>query len=80
MNPVLTLARDEFGKFAVLFIGQNGVDGEKALAAAADLDLLRSKGLRGKVRVQVVRGPFIDVFRSAQVDLGAAEEGRLKKK
>ncbi len=70
MNPVLTIARDESGKFAVLFVGQNGVDGEQALAVSTDLDLLRSRGLRGKVRVQVVRGPFIDVFRSSQVDVG----------
>lgn len=78
MNPVLAIARDEFGKFAALYIGQNGVDGDKALAAAADLDLLRSKGLRGKVRVQVVRGPFIDVFRSVQVDLGADDAKKRK--
>ncbi len=78
MNPVLTIARDEFGKFAVLFVGQNGVDGEKALAAAQDWELLRSRGLRGKVRIQVVRGPFIDVFRSTQVDLGS-EETRKKR-
>jgi len=77
MNPVLTIARDEFGRFAVLFVGQNGVDGDRAVTAAQDLDALRSKGLRGKVRVQVVRGPFIDVFRSTQVDLGAEE---LRKK
>ena len=79
MNPVLAIARDETGKWAVLFVGQNGVDGDRAVAASQDVDLLRSKGLRGKVKVQVVRGTFIDVFRSAQVDLGA-DDGRGRKR